>query len=511
MGVIPVNFRKQDASAEAIARDVGYALQVADFYLGALPAGALSLRGARVLELGPGASLGSALVLACHGAAVTVADRFLSPWDPDYHGPFFRALLARLAVERPELDTGPVRALLEAGDWVERGVTGLPHGSEDLHAVPAASFDLVLSNAVFEHVEDVPAALANLARVTRPGGFGVHQVDFRDHRDFARPLEFLTLDAGAFRDVFVERKGECGNRWRFGALAEAFVDAGFALVEARPNMHADADYLEDLAPRLHGDFRALPASELGVLSGCLLVRRRALRPADGEVGAAGGVPSGEGARATRLEFAAPLAARRRVLLVGLDTGPGGLGGVERLRAAGAADVVGVDWRPERLTAARSTGDGSGGRLLAWAPGSPLPFQDGEFGLVVAVGAAPSAAHVAALAGEARRVLAEDGQAVLLAPAGSAGRAEALVALFEGFGWVEFFAEARFVATVVLPIGLPTGAMVPATAEVPDALAPDSDRARGVLAVCWKRRPRQPVTGPPAVRCSEELVGDEPAD
>jgi len=35
---------------------------------------------------------------------------------------------------------------------------------------PDASFDVVISNAVFEHLPDVPAALAQVARLLRPGG-----------------------------------------------------------------------------------------------------------------------------------------------------------------------------------------------------------------------------------------------------------------------------------------------------------------------------------------------------
>jgi len=39
---------------------------------------------------------------------------------------------------------------------------------------PDESLDLVISNAVFEHVADCPAVVADLARVTRPGGISYH-------------------------------------------------------------------------------------------------------------------------------------------------------------------------------------------------------------------------------------------------------------------------------------------------------------------------------------------------
>lgn len=495
MGVTPVNYRRQDRSPEALAADVDYALQVADFYVGALPGGAAELHGARVLELGPGASLGTAVVLACHGASVTVADRFLAPWDPAYHGPFFRALAERLARERPGLDRAPLEALLVAGRWVPAAVTGWPRGSEDLRDVPDGRFDVVLSNAVFEHVRDVPTTLGNLSRITRPGGCGIHQVDFRDHRDFARPLEFLTLDGAVFARLFEECHGECGNRWRAGALAGAFVEAGFELLAQAPNLHAEPDYLRELRPRLHADFAGLPDSELSVLSACLTVRREAQTAAPGATSA----ESRRLDRLARFHFAAQFAARRRVALIGLGGGGDPLAGVSLLRAAGADDVAVLDGRGERLQSARARDAGL--RCEIWRAGGPLPFADGAIGLLVAVDEPLPAAHWSTFTAEVRRVLAEDGLALLLAPdvapAGVAPQAEALVALFEGFDWVEFLTQVRPQVSLVVPLGVPERALLPAHLHLPTVagLAPAGSGLP--LALCWKRRPSQPDPGRPA--------------
>lgn len=43
------------------------------------------------------------------------------------------------------------------------------------------SVDLLLSNAVMEHVADLPTTYRTLARWLRPGGFASHQIDFRSH------------------------------------------------------------------------------------------------------------------------------------------------------------------------------------------------------------------------------------------------------------------------------------------------------------------------------------------
>ena len=55
-------------------------------------------------------------------------------------------------------------------------------------------FDALVSNAVLERIKNANKAFTELFRVTSSGGVGLHQVDYRDHRDFARPLEHLLLD-----------------------------------------------------------------------------------------------------------------------------------------------------------------------------------------------------------------------------------------------------------------------------------------------------------------------------
>lgn len=60
-----------------------------------------------------------------------------------------------------------------------------------------ASVDVIVSNSVFEHVSDIDATLAELARITKPGGFGLHGIDTVDHRWYGEPhlhqLDFLTI------------------------------------------------------------------------------------------------------------------------------------------------------------------------------------------------------------------------------------------------------------------------------------------------------------------------------
>ncbi|MGE0593357.1 MAG: methyltransferase domain-containing protein [Vicinamibacterales bacterium] len=279
MATIPWNFRKQDSSAAAIASAVTYAVQVADGYLGWMrqvpgllaEADTQPLAGRRLLELGPGPTLGTPVLLACAGADVAVADRFLPPWDPAFHPALFTAMREAIA-SRTDLRTGPLDAVLAASAFAP-AVACHAVGAEQLTTV-GGTFDVVVSNAVLEHIEDLGATVTNLAAVTAPGGTGLHQVDLRDHRSFDRPLEYLTLDEQAFETL---RRGcacECGAQWRASDYVRAFESAGFA-VTMHGNMFAAPAYLNDLRPRLRPEFAGLSEDDLTTISAFFRLTRSA--------------------------------------------------------------------------------------------------------------------------------------------------------------------------------------------------------------------------------------------
>lgn len=268
----PVNLRARDSSQAQIDADVAYALQVYRAYLGYFAAEGLDPRGKTVLELGPGINFGAALLLASHGAHPIVADRFLANWDVRYHPRFYAALQGALAEHDPAADLTVLDKLIERGAYTDGSVHRIRCSAEDLRDIPDASIDAVVSNAVLEHVFDLPTACRELARVSKPLARQFHQVDFRDHRDFARPLEYLLLGDREFRRMFAERHGECGSQWRPSEVARFFETAGFEVIRFEPNMFADEGYVGEFEPRLRSSasrYRDTPIADLRPLGGLL--------------------------------------------------------------------------------------------------------------------------------------------------------------------------------------------------------------------------------------------------
>lgn len=275
----PVNMLPRDTAPAKLQEDVKYAIQITQGYLRLLTANQISPQGKVILELGPGINYGSTLVLACLGAKAMVADRFLAPWDPDYHPQFYTLLRDWLQEQMPGADVRPIKNILSHGGYTPRSIRCYATALEALANIPTASVDVIFSNAVLEHIYDPPTAFKSLARVSKPAGTGFHQVDFRDHRSMERPLEFLLMSQTDFAREFAERHGECGNRYRPWEYTQLFENVGFQVLKFEPSAFAEENYLQEFIPRLrateHAKDRDAETNMLKVISGLYTVTRGA--------------------------------------------------------------------------------------------------------------------------------------------------------------------------------------------------------------------------------------------
>jgi len=273
----PQNLREREAFPDALERDVRQALATARGYLSLLPGGDPAwLLGKDVMEIGPGFHHGVSLILACFGARMTVCDRFPPAWQPAYHPAFYALLLERLPGEFPGIDRRPLEAIRRDGSSIKDHVTELGMAVERIPRSLRNRFDAIFSNAVLEHLFLPSRAIRRLALITRPGGLGFHQIDFRDHRDFSRPLEYLLLDRIHFWKTFYWSHGECGNRLRPAEFTRLFARSGFTLQTFEVNLSADAAYKKSFIPKLRSApsiYARWPEAELTTLGGRMQVVR----------------------------------------------------------------------------------------------------------------------------------------------------------------------------------------------------------------------------------------------
>ncbi len=227
------------------------------------------------MEIGPGQDIGIPLLIMGYGAKAYVIDKYLCHWDEAYHPAFYRELLKQAKIHFPDGDFHALEEVIANNDHRATGLTVLRLGLEEVvDDIPDDAIDWSFSNATFEHLFDARSALAQLGRITKQDGLGFHQTDFRDHRNFSRPLEYITMPADEFNRMMHEVSCSCGNRLRYTDFIPWFEEAGFE-VRLTPSLFAEPEYLEDVLRRAQPEYRELPREAMHVLSGRFhLVKRQ---------------------------------------------------------------------------------------------------------------------------------------------------------------------------------------------------------------------------------------------
>jgi SAM-dependent methyltransferase len=194
-------------------------------------AGATPIADARVVEIGPGHSLGVALSLLLAGAArvdtVDTVRYAASQPDPRSFTELWRRATEAGLVDATD-DAEPEAELARASARLEYQVVD----GRNRWPFPEQSKDIVYSFSVLEHVRDLRGLLEESARVLRSGGLSIHTIDLRDHYNLGPDenwLEFLEFDDRRWDRMTAARSAWC-NRMRAPELSALFAEI-FELVQ----------------------------------------------------------------------------------------------------------------------------------------------------------------------------------------------------------------------------------------------------------------------------------------
>lgn len=239
--------------------------------------GTEGLKGKNLLEIGCGRNHGLSLIAAGYGANVVACDRYAPLWDEEFHPGYIDFLMRKGASMWSGFDGARLSRFLETKAFDGAPFTFFQEDAEQLLSRIDLAFDYHCSTAALEHFYDMESVAAMLGKTANHGSMGCHWVDFRDHRDFARPLDFLLLDDAAYDTLCGDQKYVHGNRLRPMEYTALFERHGFQDVTPYSLPYdIDPAYMPDFLPRLRASgtrFADEPEETLLQLSVCYVMRK----------------------------------------------------------------------------------------------------------------------------------------------------------------------------------------------------------------------------------------------
>jgi SAM-dependent methyltransferase len=137
------------------------------------------------------------------------------------------------------------------------------------NSIPDNTADVVISVSVLEHLPNIDETLQEIAKITKTGGYGLHNIDGIDHEYYQdssiHPLQFLRVDTDA------KIVGVC-NRIRPLNFIEIFERNGFEILEIRP--YGKLEVSQELRNSFVEPFRSLNQECLEVAQAYFLVRKK---------------------------------------------------------------------------------------------------------------------------------------------------------------------------------------------------------------------------------------------
>lgn len=271
---------------ETVAEMLAHVREKADLLECHVPGG---VAGKTVLEVGPGGDFGLEIALVARGAARTICidrDPYCLPKHPERVTALYQALAG-------EFGLPPAQAYRSQPFWhpplpPDRFAYLVGKGIEHEDRIAPGSVDVIASFAVLEHLHRLGRAFAAMARLLKPGGWMVHDVDLRDHTDFNRPLDFLRYPPWLWN--IWRWNLSYMNRLRWPAYEPLLKARGFRLERWWPTRTLSVDEVARSLPPLARPFRRLTPDQLTVLGVRFVARRmKTLRHAQGRT-ATGGTP-----------------------------------------------------------------------------------------------------------------------------------------------------------------------------------------------------------------------------
>lgn len=262
-------------STKEIERNVIYCLNVVKNWEKALipyTGSSNPFSGKHVIEIGPGPDLGTGIVILALGAkSYTAVDKneLIHKTPPN----FYNVLLTHL-MELPGYSNAKATVNhLQKGEFNE-DFCYIWDPCFSLQRLPLKSFDILVSQAVLEHLANVRRAFEILYHKLNPNAVMVHEVDLGTHTGLIRRLD--PLNHLRYSDMVwnLLRFDGSPNRFRVTDYQKILNQLGFGKIKTKRILVLDKEYVEKSKPHLSEKFRKYPDEDIGTKSFYLLATKK---------------------------------------------------------------------------------------------------------------------------------------------------------------------------------------------------------------------------------------------
>lgn len=235
--------------------------------------------GKDIVEIGPGYDYGAGVTLFSLGASSYKAiDRFfLSQGNEKY----YKTLSENLRIDMIAKKLDPIQlseviqGIISQGNSYSSSIFSVEHSAiEDVSEKVSDVADVIVSQAVLEHVQDINKSFCVMYRLLRKGGVICHEIDFQTHTQVLRerdPLNIFRYSESQWK-TWLTFPG-CPNRRRPNDFVRAAQSAGFECV-ALVSIRSLSDMMvQEMKPFLAKPFQGEASSTLSILSAVLLARK----------------------------------------------------------------------------------------------------------------------------------------------------------------------------------------------------------------------------------------------
>lgn len=197
--------------------------------------------GFNLLELGPGDSISTGIIASTRGSRQTIlvdSGNFASKKVDSYI-----TLLEKLDLDIPESFID----ILEGTNTIY-----LTEGINSLKDIDSSSIDVVVSNAVLEHIylEEFEETLHELYRIQKHGGMSYHRIDYKDH--LSQSLNSLRFSKNIWEKPWFAKSGFYTNRLRAVDVVMHFERQGYKVESIKYNRWKELPLNKSL---LHKEFQ----------------------------------------------------------------------------------------------------------------------------------------------------------------------------------------------------------------------------------------------------------------